>query len=221
MESQQPLPIVICTATSNPAEIAIAFRAMEAGAVACVGKPVSSAHPAYAALTHQLLETVKLMAEVKVVRRWSRARLAAVPALTFKPLPAHRMVGIGASTGGPPVLQTILAGLSKDFPMPLLIVQHIAPGFLGGFVEWLNQTSSLDVQIAAHGVTAQRGHAYVAPDDFHMAVDAAGRIVLDRAAPENGLRPAVSALSVHWHGTVAGTPSACCSPAWARTARRN
>jgi two-component system, chemotaxis family, protein-glutamate methylesterase/glutaminase len=193
MESAQPVPIVICTATSNPSEVAIAFRAIEAGALACVGKPVSALHQDYAALTGQLLQTIALMAEVKVVRRWPRARVAAVPALPPR-TPGHRVVGIGASTGGPPALQAILAGLSKDFPMPLLIVQHIAPGFLGGFVDWLNQTSSLNVQIGAHGVLPQPGHAYVAPDDFHMCVDAGGRIVLSRAAPDAGLRPSVSSL---------------------------
>jgi two-component system chemotaxis response regulator CheB len=194
MESRQPLPIIICTATSDPAEVAIAFRAMEAGALACLGKPVSHAHPEYASLARQLLETVTLMSEVRVVRRWPRSRESATVAAPLRFSTGTRLVGIGASTGGPPVLQTILAGLSKDFPMPLLIVQHIAHGFLGGFVEWLNQTSSLDVQIAAHGVTPQPGHAYVAPDDFHMGVDAGGHIVLARSEPESGLRPAASHL---------------------------
>lgn len=194
MESAQPVPIVICSATSNPSEVAIAFRAMEAGAVACVGKPVSAMHPDYAALSRRLLDTIALMAEVKVVRRWSRGRVAAVPTPPLRGFGSLRFVGIGASTGGPPVLQTILAGLPKDFPVPLLIVQHIAPGFLGGFVDWLNHTSSLNAQIAAHGILPQPGHAYIAPDDFHMCVDIAGRIVLSRGEPDAGLRPSVSSL---------------------------
>jgi two-component system chemotaxis response regulator CheB len=194
MESQQPLPIIICTATSDPAEVAIAFRAMEAGALACLGKPVSHAHPEYASLARQLLETITVMSEVRVVRRWPRSRGPVAVPVPQRLTAGTRIVGIGASTGGPPVLQTILAGLSKDFPMPLLIVQHIAHGFLGGFVDWLNQTSSLNVQIAAHGVLPQPGHAYVAPDDFHMGVDAGGRIVLARSEPEGGLRPAASHL---------------------------
>ena len=49
-----------------------------------------------------------------------------------EPPPGIKFIGIGASTGGPPVLQTILSGLPKDFPVPLLIVQHIARGFLAG-----------------------------------------------------------------------------------------
>ena len=104
------------------------------------------------------------------------------------------MIGIGASTGGPPVLQTILAALPKDFPVPLLIVQHIAPGFVAGLVEWLNQTTGLKVHVAAYGVQPLPGHVYLAPDDFHMGIRAGGEIALSREQPENGLRPAVAHL---------------------------
>ncbi len=115
------------------------------------------------------------MSEVKVVRRWPRQRANPVPvtgsaASSILDPGAVRFVGIGASTGGPPVLQTLLGGLPKDFPVPILIVQHIARGFLPGLVEWLNQTTSLQVRVAAHGTLALPGHAYIAPDDFHMGV---------------------------------------------------
>jgi two-component system chemotaxis response regulator CheB len=194
----RPLPIVICTATADPKEMAIAFRSMEAGAVACVEKPIAPDRLASDPRALNLLQTVRLMSEVKVVRRWARPRIP----LAGVPVPAHgngnggavRLVGIGASTGGPPVLQTILSGLPKDFPAPLLIVQHIAPGFLSGMVEWLNQTTSLHIQIASHGTVPLPGHAYIAPDDFHLGVTSSGRLLLAREAPEGGLRPAVSYL---------------------------
>jgi two-component system, chemotaxis family, protein-glutamate methylesterase/glutaminase len=195
----RPLPIIICTATADPRELAIAFRSMEAGAVACVEKPVALG-PDFEQRQRNLLQTLRLMAEVKVVRRWSRRRAPSVapPLARHPPVAATvrlaRVVGIGASTGGPPVLQTILAALPKDFAAPILIVQHIAPGFLAGMVEWLNETTGLRVHIAAHGASALAGHAYVAPDDFHMAADAHGRLLLGREPPEAGLRPAVSYL---------------------------
>src|SRR5262245_37522989 len=69
-----PVPIIICTATTDSKELATTFRAMEAGAVACLGKPVSRAHQDYATLASSLVETIKLMSEVKVVRRWPRSR---------------------------------------------------------------------------------------------------------------------------------------------------
>ncbi len=195
----RPLPIIICTATADPRELAVTFRSIEAGAVACVAKPVALG-PDFEDRRRNLLQTVRLMAEVKVVRRWSRQRAPTVPsqlevsAPRAAAGPGVRLIGIGASTGGPPVLQTILSSLPRDFPVPLLIVQHIAPGFLGGMVEWLSETTGLRVHIAAHGVTPLPGHAYVAPDDFHLGAGAGGRLLLAREAPEAGLRPAVSYL---------------------------
>jgi two-component system, chemotaxis family, protein-glutamate methylesterase/glutaminase len=192
----RPLPIIICTATASPRDVAVAFRSMEAGAVACVEKPVALGVD-FEPRLQNLLQTVCLMSEVKVIRRWNRSRSApAVPAAHGSTVAqaAVRLIGIGASTGGPPVLQTILSGLPKDLPVPLLIVQHIARGFLPGMVDWLSQTTGLRVRIAAHGAPALPGHAYVAPDDFHLAADARGRMVLAREEPEKGLRPAVSYL---------------------------
>jgi two-component system, chemotaxis family, protein-glutamate methylesterase/glutaminase len=194
-----PLPIVICTATSDPHELAVAFRSMEAGALACVEKPVASTDKDFERRAGNLLQTIRLMSEVKVVRRWPRSRAAPnhtppVEGRKTGSLSPISVIGIGASTGGPPVLQTILSGLPKDFPIPLLIVQHIAPGFLPGMVEWLNQTTGLRIHIAAHGATPLPGHAYIAPDDFHMGVASSGRLTLARDGHENGLRPAVSYL---------------------------
>ncbi len=193
-----PLPIVICTATADPQEMQVAFRTMEAGAVACVEKPVGHEDPRFESAVQNLQQTVRLMAEVKVVRRWPRPRVAGAPVSVPAPGTARpgspRMVGIGASTGGPPVLQNILSALPRDFGAPVLVVQHIARGFLPGMVEWLNQTTGLHVHIAAHGALAAPGHVYIAPDDFHLGVGAGGRLLLAREPPENGLRPAVSWL---------------------------
>src|SRR6266853_2793060 len=70
----QPVPIIICTATTDPKEVATTFRSMEAGAVACLEKPVAPEHPDHAEKVRSRLETIKLMSEVKVVRRWPRSR---------------------------------------------------------------------------------------------------------------------------------------------------
>ena len=196
----QPVPIIICSATTNPKEVAITFRLMEAGAVACVEKPVAREHADFERLVADILQTVKLMSEVKVVRRWRRSPPTPIAPFMARPAelaPAHaeiRVIGIGASTGGPPLLQSILAGLSKDFPAPILVVQHIARGFLPGLAEWLDQTTGLTIHIALHGTTPLAGHVYLAPDDFHMGLGAGGGIVLSREEPENAVRPAVSYL---------------------------
>ena len=192
----QPVPIVICTATTDPKELATTFRALEAGAVACLGKPVSREHPEYEKLARTLIDTVKAMSEVRLVRRWPRSRLHLLDSSNAASFHERGLsvVGIGASTGGPPVLQTILSGLPKNFAAPILIVQHIANGFLNGLVEWLHETTGFQVHIAAHNTVPQSGHVYFAPDDLHMGLSSSGRILLTRQARENNVRPAVSYL---------------------------
>lgn len=195
----QPLPIVICTSTTDPKELATTFRAMEAGAVACLGKPVSPEHPDFDLLTKDLIETIKLMSEVKVVRRWPKSRAnvmtpSSSATLSYPGREGISVIGIGASTGGPLVLQTILRSLPKDFGVPILVVQHIAQGFLPGLVEWLNETRTLHVQVAAHDEIPMGGHVYFAPDNLHLGISRSGRLRLVRATPENSLRPAVSYL---------------------------
>lgn len=192
---RHPVPIVIVSGNLDPEEVLTSFRAMEAGALAALPKPRGASHPEHGADVALLLQKVKLMAEVRVVRRWPRAG-AKTPLLP--PAPAAqdqlRVVAIGASTGGPPAINTILSGLQPDFPLPLLIVQHMAPGFIHGFAQWLNLTSRIPVRIACQGEPLLPGHAYIAPEGFHMAVEGAGRIALTRGAPENGQLPSVSFL---------------------------
>jgi two-component system, chemotaxis family, protein-glutamate methylesterase/glutaminase len=193
-----PLPIVVCTSVADPHALDISFRSLEAGAVACIEKPSGRDLPGGAdSVAARLVETVRLMAEVKVVRRSRRVsppRRAPTREVDRRRSQELPMVGIGASTGGPPVLQMIFADLPKEFRAPILVVQHIARGFLSGMADWLNATTPLHVQVAAHGSIPMPGHVYLAPDDFHMGVSRSGAIVLTRQPHENGVRPSVSFL---------------------------
>jgi two-component system, chemotaxis family, protein-glutamate methylesterase/glutaminase len=195
-----PAPIVICSVSSSPRETATTFRSLEAGAVACIEKPVGVGHADFTRIASQLLETVKLMSEVKVVRRWPRTQCqtarhpSPLPLLVKPSMAPIAMIGIGASTGGPPVLETILAGLSRDFPAPLLVVQHITRGFVQGLASWLSQATDKEVHVAEPGVKPVPSHVYLAPDDVHMSVLANGRIALTHDRPDNGLRPSVAHL---------------------------
>ncbi|MBI2976690.1 MAG: chemotaxis-specific protein-glutamate methyltransferase CheB [Chloroflexi bacterium] len=191
-----PTPIVIVSGSSSIDEVATTFHAMEAGALAVVPRPPGLGHPDHKALARELTQTVKLMSEVKVVRRWERARRAASPPPVQVGPSADevRLVVIGASTGGPVALQTILADLPADFRVPIVIVQHIAAGFVQGFVEWLAQASGRPVRVAVHGARLQPGMAYVGPDGVHVTVDGEGRIALVEGQPMNGLCPSASIL---------------------------
>lgn len=197
-----PTPIVIVSGSADATDTAKAFRAIESGAVAVLRKPSGLGSADHEHSSSELIRAVKMMSEVKVIRRWPRYRpvetLPAVPISTEFSLQAaqtqFRIVAIGASTGGPPVLQTILAGLPRTFPVPVLIVQHMAAGFTQGFVDWLALTSSLPIHIPAQGELVLPGHTYIAPDGLQMSVSADGRVQLKADQPENGLRPSVSCL---------------------------
>jgi len=194
----QPIPIVIVSGSSTVKEVSTAFKAVEAGAVAIVARPRGIGHPAYEKTARELIQTVKLMSEVKVVKRLPQVRKATVPVAPPLKVPASphkiQVVSIGASTGGPIVLQTILSGLGKKFPVPILIAQHIASGFIAGFVQWLSESSGFPVHLATDGELLLPGHAYVAPDGYHLMVNHDNRIALKRNENPNGLSPLVSYL---------------------------
>ena len=192
-----PLPIIIVSGSTDPREVSTTFEAMEAGALAVVRRPQGIGHPDHESTARELVQTVKTMSEVKVVRRWSWVRrkpASLLPKLEVAHEAAVRIVAIGASTGGPPVLQTILAGLPKDFPVPMVIVQHMAAGFVGGFVEWLSGSSRLPIHVPMQNEQMRGGHVYIAPDEHQMKVERGGKIVLTKDKSENGLRPSVSYL---------------------------
>lgn len=198
MESH-PVPIVIVSGSENVKEVAITFRALEAGALAILAKPPAVTHPHYEATAKELLQIVKLMSEVKVVRRWSRQGVASSAMSNNKtevqkPGAEIRLVAMGASTGGPPILHSILSILPKDFPAPVLVVQHITSGFTKGFVEWLSVSCQMPIHVAADAEPLRAGHIYIAPDNFHLGISSNHKIALNAGEAENGLRPSVSFL---------------------------
>jgi two-component system chemotaxis response regulator CheB len=105
-----------------------------------------------------------------------------------------KLIVMGASTGGPPVLRTILAQVAPHLSVPVLVVQHISPGFLDGLRHWLQETTGLPTLIATDGIKALPGHVYLAPDEQHMGITSGGRIVLSTASAESGLCPSVAHL---------------------------
>ncbi len=210
-----PVPVVIVSEYWDAEGADLTFRAMEAGAVTGVTKPMALDTTGGEELAQQFLLTVKLMSEVRVIRRWPRVRraqhltlpsavptssvqisaLPTTPVIASPPYPRGiALVVIGASTGGPPVLRTILAGIPRNFPVPVFIVQHIVKGFSPSLIQWLQQDSALPIRLARQGEKPVPGHIYFAPDEIHMGVALNKHIALTLDPPEHGLRPAVSYL---------------------------
>ena len=178
-----PVPIVIVSGVWDAKEVETTFKAVEAGALAVVRRPAGLGRQEGAGAEQDLVSKVKLMSEVKVVRRWPHQSQEPMKGPVDHAIEVRRdvdVIAVGASTGGPPALRTILSALPPRFPAPVLIVQHIASGFIGGMVEWLSETSRLRLHVAMEGEVMLPEHAYFAPDSFDMGVERGGVVHLSK-----------------------------------------
>ena len=191
-----PTPIVVVTGSTRAREVRESMEALQAGALEVLVKPPAPGSPRFATEARRLVEMVKAMARVKVVRHW---RPPAPPAphveVPGRPPVAGRarVVAIAASTGGPAALQTILCGLHGGFPLPVLVAQHITPGFTAGLAAWLDSVCPLKVKVAQQGESLAGATVYLAPDDRHLGVRDA-RVALSDGPPDGGFRPSGTAL---------------------------
>jgi two-component system, chemotaxis family, protein-glutamate methylesterase/glutaminase len=191
--AETPTPIVIVTASCDVREIETSMNALRLGALTVVAKPTGPMDPDFDVQSERLLRTIKTMSQVRVVRRLLDRTPQSQPRV--QPWPARgRIVAIAASTGGPAALARILGDLSMEFPVPVLVVQHIANGFVPGFVAWLNSISTLRVKVAEAGEPLLAKTVYIAPDDRHLAVADRSTISLSDSSPLGGFRPSGTVL---------------------------
>ena len=151
----------------------------------------------YEVVRGQLVTAIRLVAGVELV-----ALSGNLPgASEFQPGKGRpKIIAIGASTGGPGVLQQILQALPGDLALPIVIVQHITTGFGAGFVRWLNSVTAIEVRLARDKEPLMPGCALIAPEGQHMTVQRGGVIKLDTSAPVSGVRPSAT----HLFNSVAG-----------------
>jgi len=188
---QAPAPIIIVSSSASREDVEHSFDAMRAGALMVVAKPDNPQSALFDGRRAQFLAMAKAMSQVKVVRRWApRARPVTPPVALSRAAGAPlRLVAIAASTGGPAALQRIVADLPRDFPAPILVVQHIAAGFVGGLAGWLGESCNLRVKVAEHGEPVLGRTVFLAADDRQLGVTADARVVVADAPPINGFRP--------------------------------
>jgi two-component system chemotaxis response regulator CheB len=171
--SRRPTPIVVVSASSEKNELDPSMEALKAGALALVEKPAAATHRDYETLAGRLRTQLAIMSRVKVVRQHILPG-PAVPAGAPHPpasAPSYRLLGVVASTGGPNALVELLGGLGPDFPLPVAVVQHMTPGFLEGFGEWLARASGLPVELVEAPVNAAPGVVYLAGTGRHLLAD--------------------------------------------------
>lgn len=191
---QAPAPIVIVSSSLADEEIAVSMRALEAGALSAIDKPVGPGTPGFEELRARFLETVKAMAAVKVVRRWSPGQLRPPARLLAPVVHGIEVVGIAASTGGPGALHRLLASIPRPFPAPILVVQHMATGFMHGLAAWLRSVTAHEVVLARSGERLLPGVVYVGPDGHHLTLADRDVVSLSSAPPIDGFRPSATPL---------------------------
>lgn len=192
------LPVVMLSAYTTRGA-AVTVEALARGASDYVTKPTTDDLPtAVAKLREELTPRIVQLCVLGERRR--RRRATTPPTGTPARGPTGKrpeVVAVGSSTGGPNALRELLVGLGKDFPLPLLIVQHMPPMFTRLLAERLAIESGLRVVEAASGDALAPGSVYLAPGDYHMMV-ARGKeglaVLLHQGAEVNSCRPSVDVL---------------------------
>lgn len=192
--ASRPCPVVIVSSRWDPSEVEKTFLAVDAGAVALLPKPGAGEDPKlYGGELRRVVREAALAGPPKRRRRPPASQRRSAPAAEGRPSVPLRVVVVGASTGGPQALAELLAGLPGDFPLPLLVVQHIAFGFLGGLADWLSKVTSLSVKIAEEG-PVEGGTVYLGPEGRHLEMTDCATLKLTEAPPEHAVRPSASRL---------------------------
>jgi two-component system chemotaxis response regulator CheB len=212
-----PTPIVVVSAEAGAERQEVSFWALELGAIEVLRKPRGGSPERHDQDAEAIRAAVRAVAGLRLVTRHRRRPSLRPPAASTRPAapprdaiaprcgaaralppgnggaPAPRVLGVAASTGGPAALARVLRALPPDFPLPILVVQHIAQGFERGLVHWLASETRLGVTIAADGEPIRPGHVYVAPEGRHLAArDGAIRLV--DGPPVRGFRPSGTTL---------------------------
>ena len=176
---ESPRPVIMVSATKAN-DAAITFQALGAGAFAYIAKQLSTQSLDISHIRTELLSKIKAAAQSARSRSAlgvPRKPPQAAPALervTFPVKPESvrpAIVAIGISTGGPKALEEILPLFPQDLPVPILIVQHMPPGFIAPFAQRLNSLCAVQVRQATHGEIVYPGVIYLAPSGIHMTVE--------------------------------------------------
>ncbi|WP_157984605.1 chemotaxis protein CheB [Lentzea terrae] len=179
-----PTPILVVANGTTSRRGPSAVRALMSGAIDVLPANGTWTSP-FAA---ELRRTVRLVSGAHVVRHPRGLNPRGEPPARTRP----PVVAVGASTGGPSALATLLGGLG-DLDAPVLVVQHLHPEFTGGLVDWMGRVSALPVTLAEHGDTARPGQVYFAPGGVHLRLAADRRLEL-AASPPATHQPSVDEL---------------------------
>jgi two-component system chemotaxis response regulator CheB len=197
--SQCPRPILLVT-SANAKDTELVFKAVAAGVLDVAPQLPSPWHSSYQRRRAQLLRALKTLARVPVVRRVSPRAEGMSPQWRDG---AHRSASasgryeallIAASTGGPPAICTVLSQLTRPFGLPIVIVQHMAEGFLEGFADWLHRSTDHSVVVVDSPVEAKPDTVYLAQSERHLELSGRRTLTPSEAPPRAYQRPSADVL---------------------------
>ncbi len=185
--SKQPTPVLVVSSYSQRENV---FRALELGALDFIAKPTREVSPDIRNIEHDLRQKIEIVRKLQVVRLRERAESLATarrptgsnpvaaeapavrPTSKVDPsaVPARRVIGIAASTGGPPAVQQLLCALPADVPAAILIAQHMPARFTKAFADRLDRLVPMRVVEAEDGQRVEEGTVYIAPGSGNLEV---------------------------------------------------
>jgi two-component system, chemotaxis family, protein-glutamate methylesterase/glutaminase len=206
-----PIPVVMLSSTTKEGA-ENTFIAIQNGAFDFIAKPSGAISLDLYKVKDELIEKIISASKANISRLiatkmetklsvpktsdYSKIELKELPSRSWEKT-AKKVICIGTSTGGPRALQQVLTKLPDKIDAPLLIVQHMPPGFTKSLAIRLNSLSEIKVKEAEDGELIQKGVAYIAPGGFHLKLKQIGTslaIHLDQSAIRNGHRPSVDVL---------------------------
>ena len=192
-----PTPILIVSASVNRGELFKTYEALAAGALDVLEKPTGDT--VIAGWERKLISTVKLISRIKVITHprarldWMRNGGQAIEAGEPQGKSERRVVAIGASTGGPSAVLQIVRSLPATFPLPILVVIHLAQAFAVALAEWLDGQSALRVRYAQDGEPLPKCGVIMAPAGRHLLLSR-GQLRLSDGPERHSCRPSVDVL---------------------------
>jgi two-component system chemotaxis response regulator CheB len=212
---EHPLPVVMLSSTTHEGAYNT-VSAMQHGAVDFIAKPSGAISLDLHKIREQLIEKVVLASKANLrafikneptglvkntslsAEKNSRMELRAISQVVRESeKTGKRIVCIGTSTGGPKALQEVLSHLPRGLKAPIVIVQHMPPGFTKSLSTRLNSLSELTVKEAEDGEILQKDTVYIAPGGHHLTIRKVGTALtahLDQTEPRKGHRPSVDVL---------------------------
>ncbi|MFJ8243957.1 chemotaxis response regulator protein-glutamate methylesterase [Peribacillus asahii] len=211
-----PTPVVMLSSTTKEgAENTL--MAMQNGAFDFIAKPSGAISLDLYKVKHEIIDKVvaaswanvhklqknagEIQRNLSVCKKYSKIELGvsfvSSYAVVDRDYRGKKIVLIGTSTGGPRALQTVLTNLPQSINAPILVVQHMPPGFTRSLAERLDSLCHIHVKEAEDGELIQKGTAYIAPGGFHLKVRKIGTgsaIILEQSEPRNGHRPSVDVM---------------------------